>query len=369
VENSFRHVLVVDDEPDSLRLLGRLLAQEGYLVHAADSGERALEIAERTAGEVRLDLILLDILMPGGLDGMETCRRLKALPATRDTPIIFLTGKTDTLTTVKSFEAGGADFVPKPFDARILLARVRTHIEFGLLSRHLDQALTERTQELLEANAQLRRLALEIAASEEEERRQLADRLHDSPLQILALAQMQLDSAARDRDEESWTRLDAGRELLRQAQRELRTLQFDLSPPVLHKQGLAAALEWLASQTTHQHGLPVTLEFRGKGRPIALNLARFLFQSARELLHNVLKHADASQAELLLESDELRVMLAVRDDGRGFASAQPAATQGGYGLQRLRERLELLDGSLEIHSRPGETLAEVRVPLALGKSV
>lgn len=148
-ENARRSILVVDDDPRNLRVVGSLLKESGYQVHVADSGELALAIA----GEVPLDLILLDIRMPRGMDGLETCRQLKADDRTRPIPMIFLTGKEDEETTVRAFTAGGADYVKKPFDAQVLLARVRTQVELGVLSRTLERALAERTQELRDANA------------------------------------------------------------------------------------------------------------------------------------------------------------------------------------------------------------------------
>lgn len=250
-ENGRRSILVADDDPHNVRAVGGLLKESGYRVHIADSGELALMIA----GEVSLDLILLDILMPRGMDGLETCRRLKAGDRTRSIPVIFLTGKEDEDTMVCAFTAGGADYVKKPFDARVLLARVRTQVELGLLSRHLERALTERTQELHDANARLRQLALEVSLIEERERKRLARDLHDSPMQKLALAQMQIASAAQCRDGESEVLLESGLELLRDALQELRFLQFELSPPLLYQEGLAAVLQWLASHVRTRWGV------------------------------------------------------------------------------------------------------------------
>jgi len=95
VEQGGGHVLVVDDERESIRFLGNLLGGHGYQVHVAERGEDALWIAREIAGDTRLGLVLLDILMPGERDGIETCRRLKSLPEMANTPVIFLTGKDD----------------------------------------------------------------------------------------------------------------------------------------------------------------------------------------------------------------------------------------------------------------------------------
>jgi len=167
------HVLVVDDERENVRFLGSVLGQHGYQVHVAESGEQALEIAEAIVHALRLDLVLLDIRMPAGLDGIETCRRLKGRPELRSTPVIFLTGKDERETMVQAVEAGGADYVLKPFNTDVLLARVRAHCRLGQLSNDLESALAESTRELRKANAKLRVLAMEISLVAERERKRL----------------------------------------------------------------------------------------------------------------------------------------------------------------------------------------------------
>ncbi len=360
-ENGRRSILVVDDDPRNLRAVGSLLKESGYQVHVADSGELALAIA----GEVPLDLILLDIRMPRGMDGLETCRRLKADDRTRPIPVIFLTGKEDEETTVRAFTAGGADYVKKPFDAQVLLARVRTQVELGLLSRTLERALAERTQELRDANARLRQLALEVSLIEERERKRLAGELHDSPMQKLALAQMQI-AAAQRRDNESEALLESGLELMREALGELRSLQFELSPPCLYQEGLAPALEWLASHATRRFGIAFSVALPPALPTLDRNLAIVLFQCVRELIYNVTRHAHTSAGRIELEAVDNAVRLVVSDDGQGFppdAATRQPGVGGGYGLFSVRERLALLGGDLAIESDAGGARVSLWAPL------
>ena len=360
------NILVVDDEPQNLRFLGRLLAGQGYQVHVAESGERALEALGSIVNEERLDLVLLDILMPGGMDGIEACRRLKSRQDTRNIPVIFLTGKDDSETMVRAFDAGGADYLLKPFDMKVLLVRVRTQLELGRLSRDLESALAERTRELREANARLRRLAMDISLVEEREKQRLAGELHDSPMQKLALAQVQIASAARSRDAESDRMLETGLELMREALRELRTLQFELSPPVLYQEGLVSALRWLASHTAQRFGLELAFAATGPCPEPRRELAVLVFQCARELVFNVVKHAGASRGWLELGRHENVLTLLVRDNGRGFspdAAGPQAAGDGGYGLFNMRERLSLWGGSLSIEPDGAGARVSVQVPL------
>ncbi len=118
------HILVIDDTPLGVVVLSHFLTKNNFEVSTADSGENALSLVKHK----RPHLILLDVMMPGGMDGYETCRRLKADPQTRDLPIIFMSGLTDTVDKVKGFKAGAIDYITKPFQYEEVLARIKTHL-------------------------------------------------------------------------------------------------------------------------------------------------------------------------------------------------------------------------------------------------
>ena len=141
-------VLVVDDTPANLSVLLDLLTGAGFAVLVADSGERALlQIAHRQP-----DIILLDAMMPG-LDGFETCRRLRAEPATRHLPVLFMTALTDMAARLTGFAAGAVDFISKPFEPEEVLARLRVQLELQRLRRALEAEVRLRQS----AEAQLER--------------------------------------------------------------------------------------------------------------------------------------------------------------------------------------------------------------------
>lgn len=121
-------VLAVDDRPANLQFLGKLLSDNGYEVAMAQNGRQALGFVSKNEP----DLILLDIMMPD-MDGYEVCRQLKKNPQHRHIPVIFLTAKTAKQDVVRGFDAGGVDYVLKPFHSPELLARIRTHIELKML--------------------------------------------------------------------------------------------------------------------------------------------------------------------------------------------------------------------------------------------
>jgi len=117
-------ILIVDDTPFSAVVLSHLLTNNNFEVSTVQSGENALNMVKHN----RPHLILLDVMMPGGIDGYETCRRLKAEPQTRDIPIILMSSLTDTVDKVKGFKAGAVDYVTKPFQYEEILARIKTHL-------------------------------------------------------------------------------------------------------------------------------------------------------------------------------------------------------------------------------------------------
>jgi diguanylate cyclase (GGDEF)-like protein/PAS domain S-box-containing protein len=116
-------ILIVDDAPDNLGVLRSMMLRQGYQTFVATSGDRALDIAQR----VKPDVILLDVVMPG-LDGLETCRRLKAHPATARIPVIFMSARGETADIVAGFDTGAADYIPKPLRLEEVCARVRAQL-------------------------------------------------------------------------------------------------------------------------------------------------------------------------------------------------------------------------------------------------
>lgn len=151
-------ILVVDDSEETINMLRMILGEEGYVVSVATSGEKALHRVH----QITPDLILLDIMMPV-INGFEVCSRLKAEESTRDIPIIFLSGLTDTIDKVRAFEDGGVDYLIKPVAPQELIARVRTHLSISRLEKELHKAnilleerVKERTNDLTQAYAELK---------------------------------------------------------------------------------------------------------------------------------------------------------------------------------------------------------------------
>jgi len=150
-------ILIVDDNPDNLRLLSKMLTKHGYRVRKALNGQMALIAAQTVAP----DLVLLDIMMPD-IDGYEVCEKLKADPNTTEVPVIFLSALTDTFDKVKAFSVGGVDYVSKPFQLAEVLARVENQLALRAaelakkeLNHQLEERVKERTQQLEIVNSEL----------------------------------------------------------------------------------------------------------------------------------------------------------------------------------------------------------------------
>jgi signal transduction histidine kinase len=142
-------ILIVDDQSTNLDVICETLSATGLEVAIATSGERALKQIARE----QPDLVLLDIMMPG-IDGFETCRRLKANPATCDIPVIFMTALADTEHKVKALELGAVDYVTKPFQAQEVVARVKTHLQLRrLMQENLQVAIAHEQKEFAQSRA------------------------------------------------------------------------------------------------------------------------------------------------------------------------------------------------------------------------
>jgi signal transduction histidine kinase len=187
-------VLIVDDTAANLQLLAKILMEQGYIVHPATDGEMALRFIQ----SVLPDLILLDIKLPE-MDGYEVCRRLKESERTRSIPIIFISVLENEQDKVKGFQAGGVDYITKPFRPEEVTARIRTHLRLRELTVSLEQKVQERTKELLLITEQLReelaeRKKAEDALRENENRLRQLNKELNTTIEKLAVANKELES-------------------------------------------------------------------------------------------------------------------------------------------------------------------------------
>ena len=150
-------ILIVDDSPENIAILERTLGQEGFVMAVSTSGAETLDIAPK----IMPDLILLDVMMPG-LNGFETCQRLKADSLTKNIPVIFLTARTSNEDTIKGFECGAVDYIQKPYQVEEVLIRVRTQLKMVSLLNHYQKfqdILNQYVKDLQRSNSDLNQFA------------------------------------------------------------------------------------------------------------------------------------------------------------------------------------------------------------------
>jgi len=292
-------VLIVDDVTKNIQLVANFLKQAGYEINYSVSGINALNHVKKES----FDLILLDIMMPE-MDGFEVCQKLKENPATYDIPVIFLTAKTDIESITKAFEAGGVDFVTKPFNRAELLARVNTHLE-----------LTHQRKALKELNATKDKFFSIIA--------------HDlkSPLnQLIGLSELintglkngSVDESVRMADLMSDASKSAKallENLLEWSRSQTGTIKFTPNPLDLH----ALTREILELNEQHAFQKKVKLKAEVPENFIAFADANMIKTVLRNLVSNGIKFTNpGGNVTLSVEKENGTVIYSVADSGIGL---------------------------------------------------
>jgi len=229
-------------------------------------------------------------------------------------------------------------------------------------------AMREAENALAQHDAQLRALATEITLAEERARRKLASELHDGPAQNLTGMSLSLAAMKRNlTDRAQVEQIIELEQVLADTTLQTRTLMLELAPPGLHENGLVEALRWLSERVRQQQRLLVSVEDDGSPKPLEDSVCVLLFQTVRELLQNVVKHARSKRATVRCYAQQDQLMIDVIDPGVGFEVQtinRLPTRQGGFGLFNIRERLKLMGGNIDIHSVVGEgTTVRIRVPL------
>ena len=224
----------------------------------------------------------------------------------------------------------------------------------GYIGSCIDITERQHAEERLRTSRdQLRALAAELTRAEQRERRRLAEFLHDGLQQILVAARLRATMLGQSRDPQVQHESEEVVALLQEAVTQARTLTGELSPPTLRRGGLPPALAWLSGWMKEKHRLTMRLHTPATPLPtLPEDLAGLLYQAVRELLFNVVKHAQTPAADVTLAQVGATMQVTVADAGIGFDPSRLRLR--GFGLLSIRERLELLGGRLDIASTPGQ---------------
>ncbi len=214
--------------------------------------------------------------------------------------------------------------------------------------------------ERVQSEAKIRSLASKLTLVEQEERHRISQVLHDDLQQRLFAIKAQLsfldDIAERCQfPPEAYVELKQIQEALSETVAITRNLSIDLNPVVLHGEGLAEAINWLAFRMKEQYGLQIEIEARHSFNELDHPMRMLLFQSIRELLFNVVKHAGVSEAKVIVEQKDGYGFVTVSDEGKGFeAETVMKDVKIAHGLLIVQDRLDLLSCTIEVNSKPGQ---------------
>jgi two-component system, sensor histidine kinase and response regulator len=384
-------VLAVDDDPDNLRLLKIALGKEGYRILTSLNGFEAIELArERTP-----DIIFLDIMMPE-IDGYETCRRLKALPETRDIPVLFLTALSDVEQLSRGFEVGAVDYIVKPFRLKETVARLENHLQLKRLRDNLEAVVEERTAAL--KNEIEVRKGIEIELREAKARAESINRLKSAFLANLSHELRTPINGVVGSINAAMTNIEdeATRELLqdstRSARRLMQTLNslLDLSllearevqPSLAPYRAAELARQAVEARRADAHAKGLTIDVVEKvERVIAQVDERHMLQTLLNVLDNAIKFTEEGGTTVVIDFDEetSKAIIRVADTGIGISDEQLQLLfedfrQGdegptkrfegtGVGLTVAAKLVGIMNGTIDVEPREGGgTVFTLRFP-------
>lgn len=219
---------------------------------------------------------------------------------------------------------------------------------------NVEEALRRNVETLESQASQLRGMASQLAETEQRERKRIAEVLHDDLQQLLVGARYGLNIVQRREDlaQVREAALDVDNVIM-EALGVTRSLCTELNPRALDH-GLGKGLEWLGNWMRDKQGLAVEVEFDPEADPKSETIGTVMFQCARELLFNIVKHAKVERASVSLRRVDGRAQILVSDDGVGFDPKLIEKGMGGLGLASVRERMEMLGGKFDIESAPGQ---------------
>jgi len=355
-------ILIVDDTPANVDILKKTLTHYGFNILMAPSGEIALKTIPKT----QPDLILLDIMMPG-INGFETCQRLKADQSTRDIPIIFITAKIETKDIVEGFSVGGADYITKPFCMEELLARIETQLQLHKITKDLKNAILSMHE------------AKEDSIAKSEFLSRMSHELKTPLNSVLGFAQLLEMSQPPGLTEEQKKHMnliiDAGKHLLKMIEEVLDVTDLDtgnlkiLSGKVSLKPALEEALDAVAPEAKKRQITLInnattneTLIVKGEKRRIK--------QILIALLLNAIKYnKEAGNVTVDMSQQDGLVLTSIKDTGEGIPQElterifEPFFRQEhhktivggvGMGLTTVKKLTEIMNGKIKVESKLDE---------------
>lgn len=310
---SVADILVIEDNIEHLKLLKDMLSNAGYRVRPVRTGRAGLRAARLQTP----DLILLDINLPDS-DGYSVCKTLKGITCLQDVPVIFISGMIDIHSQISGFEVGGRDYITKPFEELVVIARVENQLEI------------QRSHQQKKHHAQL------------QERHRIARELHDSVNQtlfVLGAATQAMITTESDLSLTLTEKLKYLQELSQSALEEMRMLLFELHPETLLHTSFAELLNRFINALKIRTSAEFQVHINDDHGELEKDLGRkvTLYRIVQEALSNAVKHAQARYIQIKIVCRTPHAYLSIEDDGIGFDAASPSL---GLGIANMHQRAD-----------------------------
>lgn len=402
------HILLIEDNEHDRMAFQRAMKKERIDcdLTICQRAEEARDLLKLKRGDPPFDLVVLDFDLPGmnGLEFFEKMRRQQDLP-----PFVMLTGAGSERLAVKSIQAGIYDYVVKDSgmgylnllplvltravqrhtndlarrSAEAALKKNRTELELKVRERTADLAMTVKALEieieehrqtelaLRKSQEQLRRLSHKILDAQENERKLVAQEIHDSISGSLAAIKMALEEKLYSMGRKPWSNAVSLEKIISHVNeiiKESRRISAHLRPSLLDDLGLLATIEWLGREFEQLHPkLKIEQQLDVTESEIPEMLKVVVYRVLQEALNNVAKHSDATRVRLLLTARENCIELTVADNGCGFDLAEKKSSDSsaisGFGLAGIADRTQLCGGKFEILSEKGKgTTLHISLP-------
>jgi signal transduction histidine kinase len=373
-------VLTVDDNEVLRYSLTRMLADAGYNVVEAKTGNEALKLAADLP-----DLITLDVNLPD-IDGFQVCRSIKSDPRTKHIPILHVSGTfIDPEYRVRGLNGGADAYLAEPIDRAELIATIEALLRIKRSEKdalqqaeiadsarqvvqkenvQLEVRVQERTAALEEKSSQIRRLSAHLMKVQDEERRKIARELHDSTGQYLAMLNINLMRISKLEEIKSASAQQLVAEsvaITKELTSHLRTVSYLLHPPLLDEVGLTSALRWYVEGFSNRSNINVNLIASDEFGRLSGDLEIAIFRMVQECLTNVHRHSGSESATVELRREAGKVHLTVQDAGTKFRDGMTSVAPG-TGILGMRERARQLNGDMQVSFLSSGTVVNITVP-------